>query len=87
MDKKRTSYDHAGARESLRLPPSAPPQRLMAAIDQETSNPTPNALRSPPKKAVKKERDGLKVERDALKVELEELEAEKEAERGGGNEK
>ena len=59
----------------------------MTAIDQETSNQTPKALRSPPKKAVKKERDGLKVERDALKVESAKLEAEKEAEKERGEQK
>ena len=71
---KQSSYNNAHARQACGLGPTAPSQQIKSAIDQATSNPIPNALRSPPKKEVKKKVKQLEKRGEEDKRKIDQLE-------------
>ena len=71
---KHSSYNHAHARQACGLGPTAPSQQIKSVIDQATSNPIPNALRSPPKKEVKKKVKQLEKRGEEDKRKIDQLE-------------
>ena len=71
---KHSSYNHAHAHQACGLGPTAPSQQIKSAIDQATSNPIPHALRSPPKKEVKKKAKQLEKRAEEDKRKIDQLE-------------
>ena len=67
-NRKRSSYDHALAKEELDLDPSANDQQLISAVMmQHASAVPPPPPPSPDKKAVKRQNKKLKLDNESLK--------------------